>query len=181
MQSTTTYRATVEDFDRLDRETRVQLIDGVLLQEPAPTYRHQRAVIRLVMALGAFVRSHDGEVLCAPIDVELGVHDIFQPDVIFISEERRSIITEKRIVGAPDLVIEILSPGTSHYDLHIKKRVYESTGVREYWIVDPLLETLDILVNGDRGFDAVVRVAADEQVVSAVLPGLVLAPTSLFT
>lgn len=181
MDQRITKRATVGDIEQLEPETRVQLIDGAICQEPAPTYRHQRIVVRLVMSIGDYARHNGGEVLCAPVDVELGPHDLYQPDVIYISSERASIITEQRIVGAPDLVIEVVSPSSGYHDLRTKKLVYERTGVREYWIVDPMLETIDRFVGGAGGFDNGTHFAADAEVTSHVLPGLMIVARALFT
>jgi Uma2 family endonuclease len=180
MIPTTTRRATIEDIDRLEPETRAQLIGGDIVFEPAPTYRHQRIVVRLVMSIGDYARRHGGEVLCAPVDVELGPHDLFQPDVIYISDERTSIITEKRIVGAPDLVIEILSPSSGYHDLRTKKIVYERTGVSEYWVVDPMLETIEVFVNGSEGFDGGVQITGEAAVASRILPHLDMTARKLF-
>ena len=73
----------------------------------------------------------------APYDVVLSENNVFQPDIMFVSNENSKIITEKNITGAPDLIIEILSPATGYYDLTEKKEIYTEFAVKEYWIVEP--------------------------------------------
>lgn len=179
-RTSTRYPATIDDFDELRAEKRAQLIAGRIIHDPAPAYRHQRVLMNLVLALGEEVRrAADGELLCAPIDVELGPHDVFQPEIVYISRERSAIITERRIVGAPDLVIDIISPSSAYLDRNIKRRVYERTGVCEYWIVEAAVEAVDVLVNGRAGFVGT-RVTGDASIASPVLPGLAITVSSIF-
>lgn len=88
--------------------------------------------------------------LTAPIDVEFDENNRFQPDIVYIANKNLSIITEKKIIGSPDIIIEILSPSTSDNDKIRKKRIYEQFGVREYWIADPTHLYVDqfVLVDG---------------------------------
>lgn len=181
MPSPAPYRASIADFDRLPPESRVELIAGELVYEPAPVYRHQRAVARLVVALSEYSARYGGEVLCAPIDVELGEHDVLQPDVIYISADRAGIITDKRIVGAPDLIVEILSPSTAYYDLRVKKRLYERAGVCEYWIVDPILESVEVCTRSDAGFTEGSQIGIEGIIVSAQFPNLRIPAAALFS
>ncbi len=120
---------------------------------PAPTPYHQRILRKIGYALVTFIEAKGlGEILYAPIDVYLSETETYQPDIIFISKERAGIIGEKKIEGAPDLVVEILSPATAYYDLRQKMHVYEGFGVREYWIVDPIEKAVDIYENPGREF-----------------------------
>ncbi|WP_457566616.1 Uma2 family endonuclease [Caldithrix abyssi] len=80
----------------------------------------------------------------APLAVDLSEKNVLQPDIIFIAKERQEIVTDKNISGAPDLVVEILSPSTAYYDLFDKKELYEQFGVKEYWIVDPMRQWIEI-------------------------------------
>jgi len=132
-------RTTLEVFKMLPEGTRCELIDNVLFISPAPISQHQKISFQLsgqLYALLAKIRS--GEAFAAPIDVFLDQKNAFQPDIIFIRNENLSIIKEEGIYGAPDLVIEILSPGTKNFDRTKKKRIYEKSEVKEYWVVDPL-------------------------------------------
>jgi Uma2 family endonuclease len=131
-------RYTYEDYCRLPEGSLYQLIGGELVMTPSPTPYHQMVSMKLKLKMAGFVLEKGlGIVLDAPVDVYLEETETYQPDILYISNERLSIIEEKRINGAPDLVVEILSPGTGYYDLRVKYKVYEKSGVREYWIVDP--------------------------------------------
>lgn len=112
---------------------------------PSPTSTHQRILRKLTRALDRFVEENSlGEILFAPMDVYFSERDTPQPDLLFISKERLDIISEQRIEGAPDLIMEILSPSTAYYDLKDKKRLYEVSGVKEYWIVDPKAREIEV-------------------------------------
>lgn len=127
-----------EVFDRLPEGTLAQLIENNIVMSPSPLYRHQKILAGINFQLTLFVKKNGlGEVLTAPMDVFFDEKNIFQPDILFISKERQSIIEENGLHGAPDLIIEILSPSTAQYDLEEKKTVYERYGIKEYWIVDP--------------------------------------------
>lgn len=131
-------RTMMEAFKSLPEGTHVQLIENNLVMSPAPKFIHQRIIMNIIAGLQPFVKSNMlGQVVVAPVDVYLGAKNAFQPDIIFISKERQSIIEEDGLHGAPDLVIEILSPRTAKYDLEEKKDIYERFGVKEYWIVEP--------------------------------------------
>ncbi len=93
-----------------------------------------------------------GEVLYAPVDVVINETNVFQPDILFVSNENSKIITQKNVTGPPDLVIEILSPSTGYYDLTEKKEIYAEFGVKEYWIVDPKKKWVEIYINETRKF-----------------------------
>lgn len=127
-----------EVFDGLPEGTLAQLIENHLVMSPSPTTIHQKILNKINVSLYNYLEEHPmGEVFIAPYDVHLDEENVFQPDIIFISTENLSMIQKNGLYGAPDLVIELLSPSTSHYDLNQKKTVYERSGVQEYWIVEP--------------------------------------------
>jgi Uma2 family endonuclease len=131
-------RTIFEVFEGLPEGTLCQVISNQLVMSPASTSRHQQTIREIFLKLNNHVVSHHlGEVLFAPLDVYLDTENIYQPDIIFISKERLHII-EARINGAPDLIIEVLSPGTEKVDKTDKKVVYKKKGVKEYWIVAPV-------------------------------------------
>lgn len=144
---------TYADYARLPEGAPYQLINGNLIMSPAPIPYHQRVSGNIEFLLRSFVKNNNlGEVYYAPIDIYLGEQQTYQPDIIFISKKRLHIIGEKKIEGAPDLVIEILSESTAYYDLKHKKNIYEKTGVKEYWIVDPADKSIEIFVNKNGRF-----------------------------
>ncbi len=129
-----------------DDGNRYEAIEGDLYMTPAPTTLHQRVSKRLQYALDRILeRPGLGEVFVAPYGVEFpATGEGVQPDIVFVSRERCEIIAEAGIVGAPDLVVEILSPSTAGRDRTIKLRLYERHGVREYWIVDTEENAIDV-------------------------------------
>ncbi len=144
---------TYEDYAKLPEGAPYQLIGGELIMTPSPVPYHQIILRKIGFELVKFVEERKlGEVLYAPMDVYLSEIDTFQPDILFISNERLNIIGEKKIESAPDLVIEILSESTAYYDLKHKKRMYEKTGVKEYWIVDPMEKSIEVYENASGGF-----------------------------
>jgi len=137
---------TYEDFLLFpDDGKRHELIDGEHIMSPSPFTKHQRISFNLSVILGAFLKQHPiGRVFAAPMDVVLSDTDVVEPDLLFIASEHASIITAKHIMGVPDLVVEILSQGSRKTDEIIKRRLYEQFGVKEYWIVDPELESVKV-------------------------------------
>lgn len=145
----------VEDYLNVaESETEsYELLEGELVMVPAPSWFHQIILKRLFRALDAFVSTHDlGEVQFAPLDVELAEHVVAQPDLIFLSQDRLDLVQEGRVRGAPDLVVEILSPSTEGRDRTTKRTLYARHGVAEYWLVDPEAQTIEVLSLGDEGF-----------------------------
>ncbi|MBX2819393.1 MAG: Uma2 family endonuclease, partial [Rhodothermaceae bacterium] len=131
MQALLTY----EDYCQIPSdENRYEVIDGALFMSPSPVERHQRIFTHLIIRLGRFAEESGlGRLYGAPFDVILSDHNVVQPDLLFVSKERLSIITEKNVQGAPDLVVEILSPSTADYDRGVKRRFYAAHGSREFW------------------------------------------------
>jgi len=147
---------TYEDYAKLPEGSPYQLIGGDLIMVPAPTPYHQIISRKIEFWLLQHVEKNDlGEVLDSPIDVYFGEEDIFQPDIIFISKERSAIIGQTKIEGAPDLIIEILSPSTAYYDLGRKYSVYEKAGVKEYWLIHPDRKRIEVYINRDDRFQLI--------------------------
>ncbi|MCB9891955.1 MAG: Uma2 family endonuclease [Planctomycetes bacterium] len=171
MASTT--QLTYDDYLRLpDDGRRYEILDGELFVSPAPMTRHQRWILRLSARLLEVLESNGvGIVLVAPTDVEMGPHDIVQPDLAVVRAERRSILHDTRIIGAPDLVVEVLSKSTARIDLGKKSARYAHAGVVEYWIVDPETRRVERRTDprGDR-YESIETFS--ERVTSQVFPEL---------
>jgi Uma2 family endonuclease len=166
-------KLTVADYMNMPDDVRYQLIDGELILAPSPTNRHQAVTLELAVALRQFVRRNSlGIVRIAPLDVILAEHEVFQPDILFVSNDRRAIMTPANIQGAPDLVVEILSPSTRRNDRGHKLGVYSRCGVREYWIVDPDAGLVEVLSAGDSGLALAATFSFEDVLVSPLLPGL---------
>jgi Uma2 family endonuclease len=132
-------RTMMEVFQMLPEGTLAELINGSLYMSPAPTTNHQKIIRDLFLKIYEPVsKSSLGELLFSPCDVFLDeTSNAVQPDIIYVSKKRLSIIKEDAIHGVPDLLIEVLSAGNSNHDLVRKKELYQEFGVQEYWIVDP--------------------------------------------
>ncbi len=137
MSSTTIRRLTYADYAALaDDQSRHEIIDGEHVVTPSPIVNHQAVLKAIFLALvEAVEKTGRGQVLFSPVDVELSKHDIVVPDLVVILNENR-IVTPTKIKGAPDHVVEVLSPSTASRDRGAKRELYERAGVREYWIVD---------------------------------------------
>lgn len=174
---------TYEDYKNLpESETeRYELLEGELVMVPSPSFEHQSISRNLGFLLWEFVSRHDlGIVLNAPFDVVLGEENVVQPDILFVSKARRRIIREEEIRGAPDLVVEILSPSTGGRDRTIKKKLYARHGVKEYWLVDPGEETIEVLALGRQGYKRVALHKKAETLTSPLLPGLKIPLAKIF-
>jgi len=122
-----------------------ELWDGELTVAPAPSFQHQEISLRFYKLLDAWVgRKRCGKVVAAPVDMVLTSRRSVQPDVLFVSTEQLGIIKEN-VRGAADLVAEVLSPGTRRRDRFDKRDLYEQHGIREYWIIDPEAQTVEVL------------------------------------
>jgi Uma2 family endonuclease len=120
-----------------------QLIEGQLIMSPSPFTKHQRVVMRLSSILHDFVqKSGIGEVFVAPLDAYLNDINVYQPDIIFLSNARSNQVTERGIEGAPDLCVEVLSKSTERFDKVTKKKVFAQAGLRHYWLIDTEARTL---------------------------------------
>ncbi len=161
-----------KDYLQLPEQDRRELIGGDFYVVPAPSFRHQHIVANLGLILSGYIRAKAiGEVLWAPFDVVLSEHDVVQPDILYISNERRHIITEANASGAPDLVIEVLSPSTAERDKDLKLSLYARHGVREYWIVDPNENSVDVMELSAEGFEKTTSYSSGA-ISSSVLPQL---------
>ncbi|MXY46704.1 MAG: Uma2 family endonuclease [Chloroflexi bacterium] len=175
MVSGTRARLTVQDYLDIpeEDEKRYELIGGELYMAPAPTWEHQESIGNLVSMLRDFVRANGlGRVVASPIDVFLSDTDVFQPDIVFISNDRLHIIHSDGLHGAPDLVIEMLSPSTEQRDLTLKRERYEMFGVGEYWLADTVAKTITVLRARDGTFEQVGVFVEETTVETPLLPGL---------
>lgn len=165
---------TYEDYALLPEDRRYEVIDGEVFVTPSPTLDHQDVVLRLARLLAEFVEVRRlGSVYVAPCDVVLSRFDVVQPDVLYVSTARGDILAgRKQVAGAPDLVVEVLSPSTESRDRVAKAKRYATFGVREMWLVDPVAKTIEILVNSEEGFRREALYGEMETVRSMVVPGL---------
>ena len=176
--ATTVRRWTYDDLEAIPQERegdRHEIINGELIVTPSPIPNHQIISVNIEYALLRHVRERGlGMVLDASIDIRFTPENVLIPDIIFIAQDRLHIVGPKTVDAAPDLVVEILSPGTRNRDLDIKRAIYARFGVQEYWIVDPEALTVTVLtLAGDRYEPVVPR--EEGVIASRVLPGFTLA------
>ena len=182
MQTGTTDRLyTYDDYLKIDDNNQYELIGGKLILVPAPRTIHQKVKLRLAWFITNFIRKNDlGEILDAPTDVILTEKDKPQPDILFISKERLNIITEYNVQGAPDLIIEVLSPSTSRWDRVEKSKMYYTHGVKEYWIADPDSKVIEIFIPGENNWNLFQAYDEDDMLTSPLLAGLEIPLKDIF-
>lgn len=176
---------TYRDYLRLPVDgQRYEILRGVLYVTPSPIFDHQFSVGRLHYYLEGLALEDDlGIFLLAPFDIRLPrrLADPVEPDIVFFRKGSEPQAGDKYFKGVPDLVIEVLSPGTRKVDQQVKFEVYQEAGVPEYWLVDPKARTVLVYCLGDEGkYVELSRGGDGEEVTSAVLPGLRLEVSKIF-
>lgn len=182
--ATTARGLTFEELELIPEEhegDRQELIDGELVVTPVPIIKHQIVNMNLIRVLDRHVNTAGlGMVFTPPTGIRFSPHNLLIPDISVVAQDRLHILGIKTIDGAPDLVVEFLSPGTRRRDLATKREVYARFGVREYWIVDAETRSVLVLALADDRYEAVAP-GDDGAVASRVLPGLKLALPDVFT
>ncbi|MGH9255301.1 MAG: Uma2 family endonuclease [Vicinamibacterales bacterium] len=178
-------KLTYDDFVHFpDDGKRHELIDGEHYVTPSPSIRHQRISGNLFLLIANWLDSHPiGRVFYAPLDVVFSDVDVVEPDLLYLSNERAAqVITPLHVKGVPELVVEIASKGTRKRDETIKRRLYERTGVSEYWVIDPDIDVIRVYRReGDRlGRPLELSREASDVLTSALLPGLELPLARIF-
>jgi Uma2 family endonuclease len=173
---------TVSDyFDTPEGGPRYQLIDGDLIPMPTPDSFHQMILWNLAGIIYTYLKKNPiGKAFFAPIGVLLTEINAYEPDLIFISRDRESLIAKRGVEGAPDLVVEVLSPGTARYDKGVKKSIYARTGVVELWFIDPALREIHIYnLRQDAQNPSAVH-SQNDRFESTLFPGLVFQCSEIF-
>ncbi|MEW6379556.1 MAG: Uma2 family endonuclease [bacterium] len=161
---------------------RHEIVDGEHHMAPSPEIRHQDISRNLALIIASYLKENNlGKLLYAPCDVILSNWDIVVPDLIFISRENEKVITRKNIRGVPDLVVEIISPASRKYDLGMKKKLYERFGVKEYWIIDPEKERVEVYTLVNQRFLEPEVYNRDQVMGSSFFPGLRINLTEIFS
>jgi len=178
-------KLTYDDFVQFpDDGLRHELIDGEHYVTPSPNTKHQSVSINLTVLIGSWLeRNPIGRLFHAPFDVVFSTYDVVEPDLLYLSNERASdALTPLHVRGVPELVVEIGSPGTRRRDETIKGRLYDRTGVSEYWIVDPEIDTIRVYRREAKTFARVVELSAEARDVltTSLLPGLEIPLSRVF-
>ncbi|SDE42099.1 Endonuclease, Uma2 family (restriction endonuclease fold) [Mucilaginibacter pineti] len=164
---------TIDDYSLLEEGAPFQLINYDLIRSPSPLAIHQVISAKVLQTLLNFLdsKNDNGFLVSAPMDVKFDDGNILQPDILYISEERIPELIKDRIEGAPDLIIEILSPSNAYYDLRQKKDIYEKYGVKEYIIIDPVQENADLYLLKEGAYYLHQKAQKTETLNSLLLPG----------
>ncbi len=181
MAAPTTRLWTYDDYAAMpDDGRRYEIIEGELVEMPGARTRHQDIQLEIAMILRLYTREHHlGKVYVSPYDVLLSPVNVVQPDVLFVSAANMAIIGALNVQGAPNLCVEVLSPGSSTRDLREKRRLYARFGVREYWVVDPERDAVTVLTLDGDAYTTLVEATGDAAVRSLALPGFA-APAAAF-
>ena len=178
-----TKRLTYEDYLKgPEIKQRYDIIDGEMIMAPSPNLQHQQILGQLFLQVYRFVSEHAlGHVMFAPLDVIVQREPlrVRQPDLLFVSNERANIL-ERVVEGAPDLVVEVLSPGNTRGEMESKLADYARLGVREYWIVSPEAMTVEVLKLDKGSWQRDSLSGVGDHVSSDVLPGIELEVSQLF-
>src|SRR3954471_25074171 len=173
---------TVADYRQMpETGPRYQLVQGRFYMSPAPNRFHQQIVMNIAYLLRRFLEDHPiGEMYISPFDVYLTENDAYPPDVLYVSNANKGILTDQGAEGAPDLAVEVLSRKTSFLDLGSKRDVYARTGVIELWIADPEALTVAIYRLQEDGDRPVATYDAQAEFSSVLLPGLIVRVADVF-
>jgi Uma2 family endonuclease len=174
-------KLTYDDYASLPADGfRHEVIEGEEIMTPAPNLDHQAAVGNVFHLLRNHVAGRGlGKAFVAPADVVLSAYDVVQPDVLFVTSQRSSILASRNVQGAPDLVVEVLSPSTAAEDRGPKLALYDRAGVREYWMVDLTTRTVEVREFGSPRRTRVYK--EGQSFSSSILPDLSLRVDDLFS
>ena len=178
-------KLTYDDFLLFpDDGKRHELIDGEHYVTPSPNRKHQKISGNLHLLIGVWLEEHPiGQVYYAPFDVIFTMFDVVEPDLLYMSNERAArVLTNANVKGAPELVIEIGSEGTRGRDETIKRRLYERSGVSEYWMIDPEIDVVRVYRRGAHSFGRPLELSAEagDTLTTPLLPGLFLPLSRIF-
>ena len=165
---------TYEDYAALhDDGNRYEIVNGVLIMTPAPSPEHQDIVGEIFSALRTHIKLAGlGRVFTGPIDVDLGPKNVYQPDLVVVLNTHLDRVAEKKIIGAPDLVVEVASPSTAAYDRLTKYEKYAHAGIREYWMVKPKSRSVEVLVLEGREYRSLGIFRGEQTLPSRIVPDL---------
>ncbi len=173
---------TYEDYAALpDDGKQYEIVNGVLLMAPAPSPEHQSIVVRIAYYLFPRIDlAGIGKLFTAPLDVKLSRNNTFQPDLVVILNAHLDRIAEKKIIGAPDLVVEVASPSTATYDRLTKYEKYAQAGISEYWIVKSASRTVEVLVLEGGEYRSLGIFRGEQTLPSRIMPDLLVAVEQFF-
>jgi Uma2 family endonuclease len=166
---------TYEDYLTLDEGVYFSIINGKAFMSPAPELFHQRWARKIFLAVERHVEARKlGEVFFAPVDVVLDERNVVQPDLVFVSNANAGLLERRGIMGAPDLVVEIISPSSLRHDRYEKRELYARFGIKEFWLADVANRSLEVLSLQAGGYKLVSCATNEGKIRSEILPGFEL-------
>ncbi len=182
MQATAAKPITVNEFRELpDGPPYYQLIEGDLFMSPTPNFFHQTIVLNIALIIRSHLATDPlGTVVISPSDVELSDLNVYVPDLYYVSNDRKHILTKQGASGAPDLVVEVLSPATARYDKGVKRQIYARAGVGELWLVDPDSKTVTVYRFEESADAPVGTYGTRQRFTSPLLPKLTIQVSKIF-
>jgi Uma2 family endonuclease len=182
------YSYTYADYLKWKFEERLELFRGKIYKLSAPATKHQEILTNLVVSIANFLKSKKCKIFPALFDVRLPVQNrkrddeintVVQPDICVICDETK--LDERGCCGAPDLVVEILSPGNSKKEVRLKYELYEEAAVKEYWIIQPAEEIFSVLILNEQGkYDGARLYTSGDIIESRTIPGLTITVQDIF-
>lgn len=158
-----------------------EIVQGVLVMSPAPRFSHQRFLVALSAHLYQLITVKKlGEVITGPFDVVLSPKNVYQPDLLVVLNEHLERLQEECLMGAPDLVVEVISPRSKLYDRVNKHMAYEQAGVAEYWLVDPRKRTIELFTLENSKYRSLGIFQGDQILPSHIVPEITLPVTRFF-
>jgi Uma2 family endonuclease len=176
-------RISAEEYYRLPEYAThdlIELIEGEVVIGVPPNTKHQSAVAETFFIFMTCAKASGGKAFTAPIEVYLDPYNSYEPDVLYLAPDTKCVVEEKRLVGAPDLVVEVLSRSTAKNDRESKFSAYQKFGVPEYWIIDPVNEYLEVYILDGAVFVKLGTFAVGDTFVSPVLNNMVVDVSSIF-
>lgn len=170
---------TVDDYMKLDDGNRYELIGGRLIMTPKPRPKHQEISGEIFNQVKNYLQQNPIGKVYYEVDVHIG-DEVVAPDVFFVVNERLDIIGELYLSAAPDLTVEILSPSTARDDKRTKSRLYYDNNVKEYWLVDPVHQVIDIFKAGEDCWKHAGAFGTQDVLTTSLLPGLELNVGTIF-
>jgi Uma2 family endonuclease len=175
-------RVSYDDLAQMPEDgRRYELYDGEVFVVPSPILLHQVVTMRIWRILDDYASQAGGLAVTSPIDIVFSDYDVVQPDIVFMTAaSMRTVSLMQPVRQSPDLAVEVLSPSTASNDRGRKMRMFQRYGVPEYWIVDPIKESLEIYRLAESEYELVGTFAGSATMCSAVLPNLTVVPASVF-
>lgn len=163
---------TVEEYLQLEENPNLQLINGDLIMSPSPSLFHQQILKNLFTVIDSLAKKSGDRAYFAPLDVFLDDNNVPQPDLVYVKQENTNKLSKRGIEGAPDLVVEIISPSSSYIDRYDKKALYQKHQIKEFWIIDPGNLTLEVFQLVNNAFVLAQHLVAQGKIESPLLSAL---------